>query len=95
MVRGRKTSVVIHLNSDDRTALQKLQRSPAIRAGRTRRSRIILLLANGVPVSAIARTLGISRRQVYKWAKRFLTEGVGGLADKPGRGRRRPPPQVT
>jgi len=47
-----------------------------------------LQLADGVPTSHIADTVGISRRFVYKWAKRFLQYGLEGLADKPGRGRR-------
>ena len=53
------------------------------------RGRIILLLADGVPISTIAATVGISRRFVYKWAQRFLEQGVEGLTDKPGRGCRR------
>jgi len=64
------------------------QRSTTIPAGRARRGRIILLVADGVPISHIADTVGISRRFVYKWAKRFLQYGVEGLADKPGRGHR-------
>ena len=43
-------------------------------------------MANRVPISHIADTVGISRRFVYKWVQRFLQEGVAGLADKPGRG---------
>ena len=31
----------------------------------------------------------MSRRHVYKWARRFLEQGLAGLADKPGRGSRR------
>jgi transposase len=57
--------------------------------GHARRGRIILLLADGVPISSIAATVGISRRFVYKWVQRFLEQGVEGLADKPGRGYRR------
>lgn len=64
------------------------QRSTTIPAGRARRGRIILLLADGVPISHIADTVGISRRFVYKWVKRFLQYGVDGLTDKPGRGQR-------
>ena len=40
----------------------------------------------GIPITHIAKTVGISRRFVYKWAKRFLQDGLEGLADKPGRG---------
>ena len=48
---------------------------------------------NGVTITDIAATVGISRRFVYKWAQRFLEQGVEGLADKPGRGCRRMAPK--
>lgn len=88
MARGRKTSLTIQLSAEERHALTAWQRSTTIPAGRARRGRIILQLADGVPISHIATTVGISRRFVYKWAKRFLQYGVEGLADKPGRGYR-------
>jgi transposase len=47
----------------------------------------MLLLADGVPLTQIAQAVGVSRPFVYKWAKRFVQEGLTGLADKPGRGR--------
>ena len=61
--------------------------------GACQTGRIILLLADGVPISAIATTVGISRRFIYKWVQRFLEKGVEGLADKPGRGFYRVPRQ--
>ena len=88
MARGRKTSLTIRLAADERHTLMAWQRSTTIPAGRARRGRIILLVADGVPISHIADTVGISRRFVYKWAKRFLQYGVDGLVDKPGRGHR-------
>jgi hypothetical protein len=88
MARGRKTSLTIDLTPEERHALTAWQRSTTIPAGRARRGRIILQLADGIPISHIATTVGISRRFVYKWAKRFLQYGVEGLADKPGRGYR-------
>lgn len=88
MARGRKTSLAIRLMPEERHALMAWQRSTTIPAGRARRGRIILLLADGVPISHIADTVGISRRFVYKWVKRFLQYGVDGLTDKPGRGQR-------
>src|SRR5262245_48764145 len=96
MARGRKTSLTIRLTPADRQTLQAWQRAPAIPAGRARRGRIILLLEEGRTISAIAATVGISRRFVYKWVQRFLAEGVTGLADRPGRGgsRRRSLPLV-
>jgi CRP-like cAMP-binding protein len=86
MVCGYPTSLTIHLTPTERQTLLAWQRSTTISAGRARRGRIILLVADGVPIAHVAATVGISRRHVYKWAHRFLEQGVEGLADKPGRG---------
>jgi hypothetical protein len=86
MARGRPTSLTIHLAPTERQTLLAWQRSTTISAGRARRSRIILLVADGVPIAHVAATVGISRRHVYKWVQRFLKQGVEGLAGKPGRG---------
>ena len=95
MARGRKTSLTITLTSEERRTLLAWQRSTTIRIGLLRRARTILLLAEGRSITATAMTVGISRRFVYKWAQQFLAQGVAGLVDRPGRGRRpRPaPPQ--
>jgi DNA invertase Pin-like site-specific DNA recombinase len=89
MPRGRKTSLTIRLTPAERQTLQAWQRATTIPAGRARRGRIILLLAEGRTISDIATTVGISRRFVYKWVQRFLAQGIKGLADQPGRGSRR------
>jgi transposase len=86
MARGRKTALTIALTAQERRTLTAWQRSTTIQAGRARRGRIILQLADGVPISHIATTVGISRRFVYTWVQRFLQDGLEGLADKPGRG---------
>src|SRR5262249_42683468 len=91
MPRGRHTSIIIRLTADERRTLTAWQRSTAIPAGLARRGRIILLLADGVPLSHIATAVGISRRFVYKWVERFLKDGVAGLADKPRRDRGQTP----
>ena len=93
MARGRKTSLMIRLTPAERRTLLAWQRATTISAGRARRGRIILLMADGVPITDVAATVGISRRFVYKWVQRFMAEGVEGLADKPGRGSRRVQPQ--
>ena len=93
MARGRTTSLTIRLTPAERQTLHAWQRSTTISAGRARRGRIILLLADGVPLTDIAATVGISRRFVYEWAQRFLAQGLAGLADKPGRGHRRVSPR--
>ena len=94
MARGRPTSLRICLTPADRQTLLAWQRSTTIPAGRARRGRIILQLADGMPISHIATTVGISRRFVYKWVQRFMQYGIEGLADKAGGGYRplSPPP---
>jgi transposase len=91
MARGRKTSLSIQLTPAQRQTLLAWQRATTISAGQARRARIILLVAEGVPITAIAATVGTSRRFVYKWAQRFQERGVEGLTDQPGRGYRRVP----
>lgn len=93
MPRGKKTSLSIHLTAEERQQLRVWQRSTTIPAGRARRGRIILLLADGVQLIQIADMVGTTRRIVYKWVRRFLQYGMEGLVDKPGRGRRPVPRQ--
>src|ERR671926_1368647 len=93
MARGRRTALTIRLTPEERQTLLAWQRATTISAGRARRGRIILLVADRVPISDVAATVGISRRFVYKWVQRFVQEGLDGLADKPGRGQRRGSPQ--
>jgi Homeodomain-like domain-containing protein len=95
MAQRRKTSLIIRLTPEERQTLLGWQRAPTIRAGLVRRARIILLLADGVPITDIAATVGISRRHAYKWIQRFMQEGLAGLEDKPGWGRRREPRPPT
>jgi len=91
MPRGRKTSFTIRLTPAERQTLQAWQRATIVSSGLARRGRIILLLADGVTITAIAPLVGMSRRHVYKWIQRFVQEGVEGLTDKPkGRYQRKP-----
>ena len=90
MAGRRKTSFTIELTAEERETLTAWQRSPTIPAGYARRSRIILLLADEVPIVHIATTVGISRRFVYIWVRRFQQERIAGLTDKRHHGRRAP-----
>jgi hypothetical protein len=82
MARGRKTSLTIRLTPAERLTLLSWQRATTISAGLARRARLLLLLADGVPITAAAATVGLSRRNSYKWIQRFLQEGVAGLGEK-------------
>jgi transposase len=52
------------------------------------RSRIVLLSAAGVGTMSIMRAVGESKPSVWRWQKRYLAQGIGGLqrdATRPGR----------
>ena len=88
MARGRKTSLMIRLTPAERLTLLTWQRATTVPAGLARRARLLVLLADGMTITAAAATVGLSRRHTYKWIQRFVQEGLEGLAEKPGRGRR-------
>jgi transposase len=55
------------------------------------RAAALLKIADGMSAAAVARTGLLRPRQpdtVYRWLHRFREEGVAGLADRPGRGRK-------
>jgi hypothetical protein len=87
MARGWKTLLTIDLTAEQRETLTAWQRSTTIPAGHAKRGHIILLIADRVSLVEIAAMVGITCYGVYKWAQRFLQDGVEGLADKPGRDR--------
>ena len=64
MARGRKTSLTICLTPAERQTLLAWQRSTTISAGVARRGRMILLLADGLTLTDIAATVGVSRRHI-------------------------------
>jgi hypothetical protein len=80
-MRGRPTTLVIALTPDEQATLEAWQRSTIIRAGLARRGRMVLLRAAGHSITAIAARIGVNRRFVYKWIKRYQTYGLAGLRD--------------
>ena len=82
MASGRHSALTIQLTAYERQTLERWQRSSTIHATRARRGRMLLLLAAQVPVAHIATIVGCTRHSIYKWAQRFLAEGLAGLADK-------------
>ena len=91
LVRGRKTTLTIRLTPADRQTLRTWQGGRPIPARLARRGQVLLLLADGMTITGITKTVGVSRNSVYRWVQRFLVQGVEGLANKLGRGRRRRP----
>ena len=82
----------IIVSDQDRLELERLQRSPTVPAGLMRRARAVLLMADHVPGTEIARQVGYTVVQVSRIRRRFADAGLAGLQDQPRSGR---PPTVT
>lgn len=89
---GRKSSVVIELTPAERAELMRRARSQVLPHRDVMRARLVLELAAGRSFTATARLVGVRRRIVHKWAKRFVDKRLNGLADKPRSGR---PPRFS
>ena len=87
-MRGRKPSVVIHLPATHQEELERWLRSTNLKQGLARRARLLLLLHQGQTFKAAAQTAGLTVRNARKWARRYLAQGLPGLADQAGRGRK-------
>jgi putative transposase len=88
MSKGRPKQPVV-LSVEDREQLSAVSRSRTMPHGLVMRARIILMAAEGLPSTEIARRLGYSNQSVCLWRRRYLDHGVQGLHDelKPGRPR--------
>ncbi len=75
------------LRKTDRTELQRWLRSKTRPSGEVLRARILLALDEGRAIMDIAKTFHVSRPTVYTWKRRYLEEGIAGLADRERSGR--------
>ena len=66
-----------------------MTRSTTVRAGLAQRAKVVLLAADGVSNTAIAKQVGLSRPKVIGWRQRYERSGIGGLSDAPRSGRPR------
>lgn len=82
----------IVLAKADRAELERLQRASSGPAGLSRRARVVLLMADDVSGTEVARMTGYTVVQVSRLRRRFAEEGLAGLQDKPRSGR---PPVIT
>jgi hypothetical protein len=82
-----KTKKEIKPSQQDKRALRLIVRRQKAPYRKVIRARMILLLAAGESFTAVSRKVGVARRIVYKWAKRFQQEGLAGLEDRPRSGR--------
>jgi transposase len=61
------------------------------------RAKLVLLAADGLSDAEIAARLDCTDRMVSKWRKRFVSEGLAGLDERPRPGRPRsfPPAEIA
>ena len=83
---GKTTPVI--LTAKQRRALEAVLGQPSARAGHARRIRVVLLSADGLPGTEVARRVGITPSQVSRIRVRFKSGGIQGLADQPKAGRK-------
>ncbi|UUU36733.1 IS630 family transposase [Streptomyces sp. CA-210063] len=76
-------------DGEQRKVLEELTRSRTAPLRRVQRARAALACAEGDTNAAIARALGVHLDTVRRWRKRFGTEGLSGLEDRPRAGRSR------
>jgi len=85
----RARQPALRLTADDRRVLQRWTRGQTTAQRLVLRSRIVLLVADGISSRETARRLGVSRHTVDLWRTRFARGGCEALTfDKPGRGRK-------
>ncbi|MGH3754075.1 MAG: helix-turn-helix domain-containing protein [Pseudonocardiaceae bacterium] len=75
------------LREGDRGRLEALARSTSVRAGVTQRAQIVLMSAEGLTNTEIARRTGSSRPTVIAWRSRYAAGGIPALGDLPRSGR--------
>jgi transposase len=79
----------VDLTVDERARLESWTRRRTSAQALALRSRIVLLAADGLGNTEIARELGIHRNVAGKWRSRFLAHRLDGLTDEPRPGRPR------
>ena len=79
---------VLELKDGDREELTRRVRASSTPKRDALRADVVLARAEGLSVTAVAARLGISVPSVCKWSVRYETQGLEGLKDEPGRGRK-------
>lgn len=82
------TPVPVLLDAESRAALNKVAAAPTSQVRQVERARIVLLAADGKSNSQIAAIVGCNVNTARLWRNRFLAQGLAGLQDAPGRGRK-------
>jgi transposase len=81
--------VSIELSEVEREQLESWSRRGTTAQALAQRSRIVLLVADGLRIGEIATRLDVHRNTVAKWRRRFAAERLDGLVDEPRPGQPR------
>jgi transposase len=84
-----KSIVLRQATTEEERQLEKWSRSGKTEQRLARRARIILLKLVGTPTTSVAERVTCDPDTVACWVKRFNEQGINGLKDKAGRGRKR------
>jgi transposase len=79
---------IIELTPSEEAELRRRVRAHTGSKRDSLRASIVLLRSEGVKQAEVARALNVSVACVNKWSQRFERDGMDGLKDKPGRGRK-------
>lgn len=77
----------IELSDEERHELESLARSYTLPYWQVTRAQMVLLASAGLRNDEIAARLNCRREVVSQWRKRFFEQRLGGLEDRPRRGR--------
>jgi len=78
----------LELTAQERTELERRVHATTTSKRDSLRASIVLLRADGRKEKVVARQLRVSMACVSKWSKRFSEDGLEGLRDRAGRGRK-------
>jgi transposase len=85
---SRKAAPVA-VSGEERKALESVAKSRTASYRQVQRARLVLLAAEGMANTVIAREVGLSRTMVVQWRQRFQAQRLGGLEDRPRPGKPR------
>jgi transposase len=86
---GPRSRRMIELDAGERATLERVTRRTTEAAGLVRRARIVVLVADGLPLDRVAREVGVRPNVVRTWADRYRAGGLAALQDRPRSGRPR------
>lgn len=84
-----KRPPTLSCSAQDRKKLEEWSRSRTHEARLVERAKIIIQCLQGEPVSSIAQDLKVRPNTVIDWRRRFESEGLAGLTDRPRSGKPR------